>query len=279
MAWSTMVALRLVFYPWVVQCWKPEQNESGVWAESLYLLKCTFTAGELQLGNCMEPFLAMQLLSGCRHVLSWWTLSGCACSCRCACIAIGKVLYSLARNSWIWTSMVTKSPCTKNRNMYHNMYQKFWYKFMMYQKYRDMYQTILIHGYFWYVGPRVPKMWYILHRVPKSMPNFWYTMQYVLKNWYTNLYAELNENIIYFGTHRCVYQKILVHAPCVPKILVHIDSFWYILRCFLVCIGICIIFLVHGFGTRIFWYTNWTNRSPKKVEKLTLINSLKQDLN
>jgi len=132
----------------------------------------------------------------------------------------------------------------------------------------DMYQNILVHGYFWYVGPRVPKMWYILHRVPKSMPNFWYTMQYVLKNWYTNLYAELNENIIYFGTHRCVYQKILVHAPCVPKILVHIDSFWYILRCFLVCIGICIIFLVHGFGTRIFWYTNWTNRSPKKVEKL-----------
>ena len=44
-------------------------------------------------------------------------------------------------------------------------------------------------------------------------------MQYVLKIWYAHLYAELNENIIYFGTRRlCVPEYFGTRAMCTKNV-------------------------------------------------------------
>ena len=162
--------------------------------------------------------------------------------------------------------MVTKSPCTKNQNMYHNMYQNFSTYWWCTKNNKDMYQNILVHGYFWYTGARVPKKWYILHRVPKNTQTFWYTVQYVLKNWYTNLYTEqIRKYYVFWYTLLCVPEYFGTRTICINifgtywSFLIHIDVFSDMYSN-----------MYHFFGTR-FWYTeilvheqeNWSTEKVK----------------
>ena len=166
--------------------------------------------------------------------------------------------------------MVTKLLCIEIRVPVSRYVSYFWYKTVLYRKYWRY-----VSKYFWYTDIFDTRVF--VYRKNDTYCNMYQKMYHIFDTWY-NMYQK-NDTWNYTWKHR-VNIWILIHiAACtkmfwytcrhVSKFLVHIDNFWYILSYFLICIAICIIFLIHGFGTRKFWYTN---RKTEVLKRLKIID-------